>query len=222
MNASDPRGELRPARRRGLAGEVADRLRDAIYAGVYAPGDPLRELELSAALEVSRGPVREALLELEREGLVQSRWHRGTTVTELTADDAAELHSLRGVLEGLVVRLVAGADPRRLSPIADVVDRMAETGDAHTMVGLDIAFHDAMYAAAGHRRLTQAWDAIRCQVRLFLLTRLDAADEDYVRHVIEEHRELLAALRDGDPDAAIALFDRHRDHAYALLRKTTP
>ncbi|MQA96759.1 MAG: GntR family transcriptional regulator [Streptosporangiales bacterium] len=217
----DPRGELKPARRRGLASEVADRLREAIYAGVYAPGAPLREVELSAALEVSRGPVREALLVLEREGLVQSRWHRGTTVTRLTAADAAELHSLRGALEELAVSRVAGAGEARLSPIAEVVTRMADTSDAHAMVGLDIAFHDALYAAAGHRRLEQAWQGIRCQVHLFLLTRLDAADDDYTRHVSEEHQELLTALRTADTKTATALFDRHREHAYTLL-STTP
>src|SRR6266496_432912 len=73
-----------PARRRGLAEEVADRIRDAIFTGVYAPGAQLREVELAHALEVSRGPVREALLRLESEGLVHSAWHRGTTVTALS------------------------------------------------------------------------------------------------------------------------------------------
>jgi len=58
-----------------MADEVADRVREAIYAGVYAPGAPLREVELATVLRVSRGPVREALLRLEREGLVSSEWH---------------------------------------------------------------------------------------------------------------------------------------------------
>jgi DNA-binding GntR family transcriptional regulator len=65
-------GSLVPARRRGLADEVADRIRDAIFDGGYAPGSQLREVELAQVLGVSRGPVREALLRLEREGLVRS------------------------------------------------------------------------------------------------------------------------------------------------------
>ena len=60
----EPLREVEPARRRGLADEVADRVRDAIFAQVYSPGVQLREVELSAALSVSRGPVREALLRL--------------------------------------------------------------------------------------------------------------------------------------------------------------
>src|SRR5919198_5158015 len=99
-------GRVAPARRRGLAEEVADRIREAIYRGAYAPGAQLREVELSEALDVSRGPVREALLKLEREGLVRSAWHRGATVTTLTAADVSELDSLRSALEQLAVQLV--------------------------------------------------------------------------------------------------------------------
>ena len=92
-----------PARRRGLADEVADRIRDAIFSGAYAPGEQLREVELSEALDVSRGPVREALFRLEREGLVHTAWHRGATVTTLASEDVAEISSLRAALERLAV-----------------------------------------------------------------------------------------------------------------------
>src|ERR1041385_3476192 len=95
-----------PARRRGLADEVADRIREAIFSGAYELGTQLREAELAAALEVSRGPVREALLRLEREGLVRSAWHRGATVMTLSPEDITELDSLRGALEKLAVELV--------------------------------------------------------------------------------------------------------------------
>src|SRR3954468_18403261 len=98
------RSDMAPARRRGLADEVADRSGEVIFSGTYAPGAQLREVEVAAALQVSRGPVREALLRLEREGLVHNEWHRGATVMSLSARDAAELHSLRAVLEDLAVR----------------------------------------------------------------------------------------------------------------------
>src|SRR5215207_11434 len=87
---------MRPAQRRGLADEVADRIREAIFDGAFPPGAPLREVELAANLDVSRGPVREALVKLEREGLVQLRWHRGASVTTLSGADAEELYTLRG------------------------------------------------------------------------------------------------------------------------------
>lgn len=205
-----------PARRRGLAAEVADNIREAIFSGAYPPGAQLREVELSATLEVSRGPVREALLMLEREGLVRSEWHRGTTVTTLTADDIAELHTLRGALEQLAVeRVVAGeAD---LSAIQEVVQAMARAHTEHDMVHSDIAFHDAVYAAAGHSRLTVAWQAIRSQVHLLLVTRIGVDAEHYLAHMPVEHQALLDVLSAGDVEAAVSMFAEHRQHAFDIL-----
>ncbi|MHA6758882.1 GntR family transcriptional regulator [Streptacidiphilus sp. PAMC 29251] len=211
-------GGMAPARRRGMANEVADRIREAIFSGIYAPGAPLREVELATVLQVSRGPVREALLRLEREGLVQSEWHRGTTVTTLTAEDAAELYSLRGALEQLAVeRLLSHATEADLAAVERTADRMAHAEDKHAVVRLDLAFHDAVYAAAHHRRLETAWQAIRSQVHLFLLTRMGLSGDDYAAHISAEHRELAAALRARDSERALRLFAEHRDQAFEVL-----
>ncbi|MFJ9779777.1 GntR family transcriptional regulator [Amycolatopsis sp. NPDC101161] len=205
-----------PARRRGLADEVADRIRDAIFDGTYPPGGSLREVELADALGVSRGPVREALLKLEREGLVRGEWHRGTTVTALSEVDVAELDSLRAALEQLAVTLVVDRGPD-LAAVDAVVARMERAADEHEMVRCDLDFHDAVYAAAGHRRLREAWEAIRSQVHLFLLTRIGVESEGYLAGIPAEHRQLAEALRAGDPDAALALFAVHRRHAFDVL-----
>jgi DNA-binding GntR family transcriptional regulator len=207
-----------PARRRGLADEVADRVRDAIFDGVYPPGGQLREVELAEALGVSRGPVREALLKLEREGLVRSEWHRGATVTSLSAVDVAELDSLRAALEQLAVGLVVDRAPEAaLTAIDAAVRRMERAAGEHELVRCDLGFHDAVYAAAGHRRLREAWQAIRSQVHLFLLTRIGVETEGYLAAVPAEHRRLAAALRDRDREAALALFAEHRRHAFDVL-----
>ena len=211
---------MAPARRRGLAEEVADRIREAIFTGAYAPGAQLREVELSHALEVSRGPVREALLRLEREGLVRSAWHRGTTVTALSPDDVAELDSLRGALERLAVeRVVTHASDEDIAAIERAADGMARAGDSHTMVRHDIEFHDAVYAAARHTRLRDAWDAIRSQVHLFLLTRIGVSTDGYLNQIPGEHRELAAALRARDTAAALELFATHRRHAFEVVNR---
>ncbi|MFD6072892.1 MULTISPECIES: GntR family transcriptional regulator [Amycolatopsis] len=214
---SEP-GRVVPARRRGLADEVADRVRDAIFGGAYPPGAQLREVELSEALGVSRGPVREALLKLEREGLVRSEWHRGAIVTTLSDADVAELDSLRSALEQLAVRLVvANAPETDLAAIEEVVDRMDRARDEHEMVRCDIDFHDAVYAASGHRRLVEAWQAIRSQVYLFLLTRIGVSSDGYLANIPAEHRRLAAALRARDAEKALELFAVHRGEAFAVL-----
>ncbi|UUV31781.1 GntR family transcriptional regulator [Amycolatopsis roodepoortensis] len=216
---SEP-GRVVPARRRGLADEVADRVRDAIFGGAYPPGAQLREVELSEALGVSRGPVREALLKLEREGLVRSEWHRGAIVTTLSDVDVAELDSLRSALEQLAVRLVvANAPDADLAAIDEVVDRMDRARDEHEMVRCDIDFHDAVYAASGHRRLVEAWQAIRSQVHLFLLTRIGVSSDGYLASIPAEHRRLAAALRARDGEKALELFAVHRGEAFAVLTR---
>ncbi|MEV0557877.1 GntR family transcriptional regulator [Streptomyces sp. NPDC050597] len=217
----DDQGKVGPARRRGLADEVADRIREAIFSGAYAPGAQLREVELSAAMDVSRGPVREALRLLEREGLVHCAWHRGTTVTTLSADDVAELDSLRGALEELAVRqVIAHASDEDLAAIAKSAEVMEGAADVHEMVRRDIEFHDAVFAAAGHRRLADAWEAVRCQVHLFLLTRITHSTEGYLTSVPAEHRELVVALRTRDTEASLALFAAHRRRAVDVVSGT--
>lgn len=215
---TEPGTKMGPARRRGLSTEVADTIREAIFDGRYAPGAALREVELSEALEVSRGPIREGLQKLEREGLVRTEWHRGATVTALSLQDVAELDSLRGALEVLAVRRVvdqaSDADLALIEKTAAAMDR-ADT--PHEMVRCDIAFHDAVYAAANHSRLAQAWEAIRSQVHLFLITRVNMSTDGYLEQIRQEHRDLVAALRLGNVDGALKLFAEHRKHAFDVL-----
>ena len=214
--------QILPARRRGLADEVADRIREAVFSGVYQPGAQLREVELAEALGVSRGPVREALLRLEREGLVRGEWHRGTSVTAFSAEDLEELHSLREALERLAVeQAVARASDEDIRSVERAAERMAEASDEHEMVRCDLAFHDAVYAAARHRRLAEAWRSIRGQVHLFMLGRMGAGVEGYLAHMPDEHRELAAALRARDAAVAVRLFAAHSRHAYEMLRTAT-
>ena len=207
-----------PARRRGLADEVADRVRDAILGGAYAPGAQLREVDLSATLDVSRGPVREALLRLEREGLVRSAWHRGATVADLSIEDIKELYSLRGALEQFAVQqVVERASDEAIAAVERAAEAMARAEDEYALVRCDIAFHDAVYAATGHRRLIEAWEAIRSQIHLFLLTRVRIDSDGYRSHLPEEHRELAAVLRARDAETALELFAAHRRDAFEVL-----
>lgn len=90
------------------------------------------------------------------------------------------------------------------------------------MPQLDIAFHDAVYAATGHTRLGEAWHAMRSQVHLFLLTRLRVGTTGYVAHVAEEHRELANALRARDAVTAQRLFAEQRQHALDVLTGSPP
>jgi DNA-binding GntR family transcriptional regulator len=94
---------------------------------------------------------------------------------------------------------------------------MDGAADKHATVQQDLDFHDAVFAAAHHRRLEEAWRAIRSQVHLFLLIRLGISNDEYARHAAAEHRELADVLTARDEERALQLFADHRRHAAALV-----
>jgi DNA-binding GntR family transcriptional regulator len=210
------------AARRGLGDEVADRIRSAIFAGQFPPGAPVREVELAEALEVSRGSVREGLAQLAREGLLHSEWHRGTRVIDLTVEDIDEVYSVRAALERLAARSAAEhADEDLLDRLNGTVDSMASTlngkGPSTRLIALDIEFHDTIYAAAGNRRLLEAWQALRSQVYLFQLARVRLGDKDYRSRLVEEHAELIDLLRKRDVRGIGKVAEDHVHSARAAL-----
>jgi DNA-binding GntR family transcriptional regulator len=129
-----------------------------------------------------------------------------------------ELDTLRCALEEVAVRQVTERDlDEDIAVVEKAAARMERAEDAHEMVRCDMAFHDAVYAAARHRRLAEAWQAIRSQVHLFLLARIRRESEGYLDHISAEHRELAAALRARDTVTALELFASHRRHAFDIL-----
>jgi DNA-binding GntR family transcriptional regulator len=213
---------LPKAARRGLADEAADLVRAAILSGHFSPGSALREVELAERLEVSRGSVREGLAQLEREGLVRGGWHRNTTVIEVTAEDVQEVYALRAALDRLAaITARRAATPQHLTEldrlVAEMATESAGTADAGQLVALDLAFHDQIYAAAGNGRLITAWQAIRSQLHLFQLRRVDAGYDHYRARVVDEHRELAQLLRSGDRRTLARRAEEHVDSARRSL-----
>lgn len=207
---------LQPAQRRGLAEEAADRVREEIFAGRIPPGSALREVELAASLQVSRGSVREGLAMLEREGLVRSVWHKGTRVIELTEEDVEEVYAVRAALDRLAATTAATkATPEQLGELDRLVEDMAAERDALRLLRLDLAFHEVVYRAAGNRRLLEAWHAVRSQVRLFQSHRIRFEQSEYRARVAGEHRELARLLRAGD---AARLADVAEEHVHSARR----
>jgi DNA-binding GntR family transcriptional regulator len=207
-------------KRRSLADEVTDQLRDFILTGQLQPGARLGEAEVSQRLRVSRGPVREALVRLEQEGLVASEWHKGAAVADLTREDVTELATLRVALEKLAIAgACQSATEEDLAGLRDVVERMRAAsagGTDEALARLDIEFHDAVYRAAHHERLYAAWTTIRSQVALALLRRR-IVNRDYPGLVVDEHAALAALIFDRDADEAQVQIAAHIEGAYSRL-----
>ena len=207
-------------KRRSLADEVTDQIRDMILAGRLQPGNRVGEAEISQRLRVSRGPVREALVRLEQEGLVASEWHKGAAVTDLSRVDVIELATLRVALEKLAITgACRSATEEDLAGLRDIVEHMraasASVAD-EALARLDIDFHDAVYRAAHHERLYAAWSTIRSQVALALLRRR-VANKDYPGLVVDEHAALAALIIDRNADEAEIQITAHIEGAYSRL-----
>lgn len=213
---------VRRVRRRGLAHEAADRIRESIFDGRVAPGDPLREVELAALLDVSRGSVREGLAILEREGLVRSEWHRGARVMGLGPDDVNEVYLVRATLERLAtLSAAARMTSTRLADLDSLVQAMnrALEGDADglTLLGLDLAFHDRIYETAANSRLTEAWHGVRSQVRLIQLARIEHDQAHYRDLLVAEHHDLVRLISRGPSEELARAAEEHVDSARRAL-----
>jgi len=216
---------LRPTPAQLLGDHVVEQLRTAILRGHFPQGSHLREADLATRLSVSRGPIRVALSSLEQEGLVRSRPHRGVLVTQLTARDVEEIYGLRRVLEVLAVEQAVGkATPADFAEMHRVLADLEGAWDKADLVEvshLDVAFHDLLYRAAGHSRLYKAWQNLRSQVTLFLVSRNTLAPTDR-EIVIDEHAEIVASLAAGDAERTRRLIEAHLEGAYERLRTSLP
>ena len=218
---------LTPTVKRSLADDVVDRLRDAIFHGSFKPGESLREEQLAAMLDVSRGPVREALVQLEREGLVLVRRHRGATVARLARGDLEDVYSLRLALERLAVqraaRYATDQDFAAMEAVLAAFDVALARGPSEKEVAeLDVRFHDLIYQAARHQRLYDCWANLRSQIYIFLLSR-NVANPDFREITVKTHTDLLDALRTRDEARVTVVIEDHLRGAYdRVVRGYTP
>lgn len=219
---SAPPPLLAPARKRTLSEDVTERLRQAILSGHFAAEQHLSEEHLARTLVVSRGPIREALLQLEREGLVLSQPNGRALVARLSRKDLEEVYSLRFALERIAVQYaIHNAQDEDFAAMEAVVRSMEEAAvrsvTEQEAADLDIRFHDLLYQSARHDRLNDAWSNLRSQVYVFLLSR-NVANPDFREQVmIQGHADILSALRARDEKTAIEQTEAHLRAAYQRI-----
>ncbi|MGW9413890.1 GntR family transcriptional regulator [Arthrobacter cupressi] len=199
--------EETPASDRPLREAVRDTLRSRIFEGHYAPGTRLVERDLAAEFNVSRLPIREALRMLRQEGLIRDRASRGSEVAGLSAKDVEDLFDVRESLEVLACRLAASRateeDLKRLAGLLDDAERFLAKGSILEAHRANSEFHDAITAIANNNFLRSALEPL--QGRMHWLFR-HVSD---LPELIQEHRELYAAIASGDPERAAAQSASH-------------
>jgi len=216
--SADALGEVRT---RSVTDDVIDRIRRAIVLQQFAPGQKLPEDELAERLGVSRGPVREALMALAAEGLVERVARRYSAVKQLSGKDLEEVYSLRQSVERLAVQWACrSASAEDLDAMDAIVTAFGEVAPDKVTPAVaadyDIQFHDALCAAARHERLANVWHGLRSQVYMFLLSRL-ALPEDYMTNWQSNHRHIVDLIRAHDERAAVEFVERHIEMAYQIL-----
>ena len=200
-----------PLQRQTVAAMTLDAIRDGILHGNYAEGEPLRQDALAEELGVSRIPIREALRQLEAEGLVTFNPHRGAIVSSLSLGEIEEVFELRSTIEtDLLRRAVPRLTPEQLDQADEVLDRYAlalRSGDVSMWGELNWQFHSTLYAPAGRA------------VTMGIVQRLHQQSDRYLRMQLalthgetranDEHRAIAAAVRAGDAKRACAIMREH-------------
>jgi DNA-binding GntR family transcriptional regulator len=201
--------------------QVADHLRREIVSGRRAPGSPLREVELSTTLGVSRGPIREALRELEKEGLVEVRPYAATTVAQVSIEALVEVYELRSALEKKAFELlwpgrdaVYEAEFRRRH---DALVAAVGSGDGRQIVEAELHFHAYPYERCGNGLILRTWEQMsqRMQLTFLLHSGMFAEHASYA----EAHVPYLQAALGPSLEPILAEVDRHLEVGMELIRR---
>lgn len=206
--------------RRSLADRAADAIRGMIVTGYCPPGSRITEQQFADRLGLSRGTIRAALRELAHEGLTEMKPYSGWSVVSLTAQDAMELSTLRGALEGLAARLAATADSKDIKTVLDAafdgLKQAAATGDHKRIVAADLDLHKAIFRLAGSARLQDHYARIEPALRMYVA--LADLGESTPQDIVDWHEGLVGAIRGGEAELAAEIARTNAEATGALLQ----
>ncbi|MFG1710195.1 GntR family transcriptional regulator [Nonomuraea sp. M3C6] len=204
--------------RQSLREQVAQALRAALITGEMRPGVVYSAPVLAAQFGVSATPVREAMLDLAKEGLVEAVRNKGFRVTELSDRDLDELTEIRHLIEVPTVARLADTSRaeefERLRPIAEEIVAASERGDLLAYVDADLRFHVELLALCGNAHLVSVVRDLRNRARLYGLSQL--SERGTLGGSAREHLALLDALKSGDGAAVGRIMAEHIGHVRGI------
>jgi len=204
--------------RTSLRERALEMLRKAVTAREIEPGSRLVETELSAAMGISRGTLREALRQLEHEGLIEAGERGRLTVRTLTDAELADMFTVRAALEGLAAAGISIRPDRDLllAQLQTALDALqAADGSIGDMVDADLAFHRLLCEATGNATLVRAWETLTGPIRVAILFAGPAAA--LANMSTARHQNLLDAIASGDPETAKGAIEAHMREAASTL-----
>lgn len=209
-----------------LPEQIAARLAERIVSGAYAPGQRILEQVVAEEFAVSRGPVREALRLLEKDGLVMILARRGAQVTNPSIEEVNEIFDIRAMLNGLRDRMIAESPQRAdLLPVLEqdvaiLAETAAKPGPGEDYIDVVLRLNRLLTQASGNRRLQTILGSLAVQTVRY--TRLGLSTPQRRLQSVRNWQNLLQAIRNGDGDAAERIARQRvidsRDAAIELLR----
>jgi len=204
---------------KGLRSRVFHTLEQNIISGIYPPGMALNEKQLCQELGVSRTPLREALSQLELEGLVESTPNKGAVVVGVSSQDIDDIYTIKLELEGLAAQLAADritADElTELEETVSMTEFYIGKGDVNKVVELDSRFHDIICKASKNRPLRNMMSNYHNFAKLARHKSLMKPER--VPQVLEEHRNIMQAIADGNSKQARSLAVEHISRARSSI-----
>lgn len=189
-----------------LREQVYDVLVDRIQSGGFPPGAPLRHRALAEELEVSPTPIREALLRLAREGLVEAEAGRGFRVRSFDADEVRQKYPILWTLEGLALRACPAPSDAKLADLGEINRAMERSGeDPERLLELDNRWHERLLADTGNQAALELIRPLKSALRRYELAYM--RDGDRLAVSTEHHEWIMSALAEGDLDAACAWLE---------------
>jgi len=207
--------ELLP-RGRTAAERAYDYIKARLLDGRFAGGTLLSENELASRLGVSRTPVRQALVQLEAEELIELYPKRGALVVPISPSEAEDVLEARLLIEQHCARRAAGSGAAVVARLREAIAE--QEGGVSGFAWADRAFHSAIVEAAGNRILDRQYDALRDRHQRIAAAAV-ASDPTRIARFIAEHKEILAAIERGDGDAAATLMGSHLQSSHELARR---
>lgn len=200
-----------------LRERIGQSLADAIISGELAPGSMVSVPGLAAEFGVSATPVREAVLDLEQRGFLQSVANKGFRVTEVSHQDLKEIIEVRTMLEAPVMAALAGtiepAEMTKWRRLADQISEHADTGNLTAFLEADREFHLGLMSLHGNARLLALVTELRSQTRMVGLVKMTNTPE--LSKSGREHHEMLDLIEQGSGDKLEALMGSHFAHVLA-------
>ena len=217
---STPESQISFLLNKSLAQLVQGEIERQILGGELQAGERLNEVALAQRLNVSRGPIREALRTLEEAGLVRFEKNRGAAVRVISPEEASDIYEVRAALEALACRRlgarVTPAIVAELRLLALQMDATVTAGDVAAFHGINIAFHERIMEHAGNRELAVAYRRLVGNITLFRQRTL--AVEGSLADSNAEHHGIVDCLAAGDGEAAARVMQQHIEESSQRTR----